>query len=418
MTSLKPADPISNDRREHATNKFDTISNAKSKRMTNLMAYVALLAICIAIFEPLISTLSANAYDYVVHLRWASEMEEGQKLILPHPLYHLLTILSKKIFFISYAQSSTIVIVLSIFFLSVLNYKTLAENAPAIIAIPFSVCLLLVTPLQLFFPIDQHLYFGYIGISIYHSPTMLLLKPLSLLAFCYALKSANGTSNNGLSSGIALALSLFFCGISKPNFLMIVLPAFVLFLLATHRLKPALTRKYIYFSFFLPICTVLGLQFFQTFFFQDLSQATSNTESHIVVMPFETMAHYSNFLLPKFILSIAFPLLVFLCYPRSFTQDRAIIFSSCCLFMGLVLTYFFAESGYRMYDGNFWWSGQMGLYLVFLFSVAFLFKNTKALTKKKIDKIKYTLCLALFFLHAAFGVFFYRQELLFNAKFW
>jgi len=418
MTSLKPAEPISNDRGEHVTNKLDTISNTKSKHLTHLIAYVALLAICIAIFEPLISTLSANAYDYVVHLKWASEMEESQKLILPHPLYHLLSILAKKLFFISYAQSSTIVIVLSIFFLSALNYKILTENAPAIIAILFSVCLLLVTPLQLFFPIDQHLYFGYIGISIYHSPTMLLLKPLSLLAFCYALKSANSTSNNDLSSGIALALSLFFCGISKPNFLIIVLPAFVLFLLVTHRLKPVLTNKYIYLSFFLPIFTVLGLQFFQTFFFQDLSQATGSTESHIVVLPFETMAHYSNFLFQKLILSIAFPLLVFLCYPRSFIQDKAVILSSCCLFMGLVLTYFFAESGSRMYDGNFWWSGQMGLYLVFLFSVAFLFKNTKALTQKKIDKAKYSLCLALFFLHVAFGVFFYRQELLFNAKFW
>ena len=418
MPSLKPVEPISNNRGEHITNKFDTIFNAKSKKPTNLIAYVALLAICIAIFEPLISTLSANAYDYVAHLRWASEIEEGKKLILPHPLYHLLAILAKKAFLISYAQSSTIVIVLAIFFLSALNYKILAESAPKLIAILFSVCLLLVTPLQLFFPIDQHLYFGYIGISIYHSPTMLLLKPLSLLAFCYALKSANSTSNNDLPSGIALALSLFFCGISKPNFLMIVLPAFVLFLLATHRLKPALTSKYIYLSFFLPTFTVLGLQFFQTFFLQDLSQGTGNAESHIVVMPFETMAHYSSFLLPKFILSIAFPLLVFLCYPRSFIQDKALTFSSFCLFIGLILTYFFAESGYRMYAGNFWWSGQMGLYLVFLFSIAFLFKNAKALTTKKIDKAKYSLCIALFFLHAAFGVFFYRQELLFYAKFW
>jgi len=418
MTSLKPAEPISNNREEHITNEVDTTSNTKSKRQVNLIAYIALLAICIALFEPLISTLSANAYDYVAHLKWASEMEEGQKLILPHPLYHLLVILAKNIFFINYVQSSTLVIVLSIFFLSALNYKILAAHTHSIIAIIASTCLILVTPLQLFFPVDQHLYFGYIGISIYHSPTMLLLKPLSLIAFCYALKSANSTSNKDLSSGIALALSLFFCGISKPNFLIIVLPAFLLFLLVTHRLKPALKNKYIYSAFFLPIFTVLGLQFFQTFFFQDLSQATGTTESHIVVMPFETMLHYSNYLLPKLILSIAFPLLVFLCYPRSFMQDKAMIFSSCCLFMGLILTYFFAESGYRMYDGNFWWSGQMGLYLVFLFSVAFLFKNIKALTKKKTDKIKYALCLTLFFLHAAFGVFFYRQELLFNAKFW
>lgn len=415
MMLFKPAKPIKNDSRVHNGNIF---TPPYSKRLANLMAYIVLLGICVALFEPLISTLSTNAFDYVAHLKWASDMENGQKLILPHPLYHLLTIFIKKTLSISYPQSSTLVIVLSITFLAILNYNILKANTPTLVALLFSVCLLLITPLQLFFPIDQHLYFGYIGISIYHSPTMLLLKPLSLLAFCHALKSVNSPQHNNLSNGLALALALFLSGISKPNFLMIVLPSFVLFLLITHQLKSALMSKYMYLAFFLPIVTLLSIQFFQTFFFQDLSQATGTMESHIVVLPFETMAHYSNFLFPKLILSVAFPLLTFLFYPRDFTQDKAVVFSCCCLLMGLVLTYFFAESGSRMYDGNFWWSGQMGLYLVFLFSVAFLFKNRKHLTIRNVDKVKYSLCLMLFFLHVFFGIFFYKQELFLNAKYW
>lgn len=415
MTLFKPAKPIKKNSRVHTSTIADT---PQSKRLTNLVAYGILLGICVILFEPLISTLSTNAFDYVTHLKWASDMENGQKLILPHPLYHVLTILSKKALAISYPQASTLVIVLSIFFLAILNYNILKAHTSALIAVFLSVCLLVITPLQLFFAIDQHLYFGYIGISIYHSPTMLLLKPLSLLAFCYALKSVDSPQHNNLSNGLALAFALFLSGISKPNFLMIVLPAFVLFLLITHRLKSALMNKYIYLAFFLPIIALLGLQFFQTFFFQDLSQATGATESHIVVLPFETMAHYSDFLFPKLILSIAFPLLAFLCYPRDFIQDKAVVFSCCCLLMGLVLTYFFAESGSRMHDGNFWWSGQMGLYLVFLFSVAFLVKNRHHLTIRTVDKVKYSLCLMLFFLHALFGIFFYKQELFFNAKFW
>ncbi|AZE99119.1 hypothetical protein C4J95_1643 [Pseudomonas orientalis] len=415
MTLFKPAKPIKKDSRVHNKWIFDT---PYPKRLVNLVAYGILLAICVILFEPLISTLSTNAFDYVAHLKWASDMENGQKLILPHPLYHLLTIFTKKALGIGYPESSTVVIVLSIFFLAVLNYNILKANMSALVAVLFSVGLLVITPLQLFFAIDQHLYFGYIGISIYHSPTMLLLKPLSVLAFCYALKSVDNPQHNTLPNGLALALALFLSGISKPNFLMIVLPAFVLFLLITHRLKATLTDKYVYLAFFLPIITLLSLQFFQTFFFQDLSQATGAAESHIVVLPFETMAHYSSFLLPKLILSIAFPLLTFFLYPRDFIQDKAVVFSCCCLLMGLVLTYFFAESGSRMYDGNFWWSGQMGLYLVFLFSVAFLFKNRQQLTVRKIDKAKYSLCLMMFLLHVFFGIFFYKQELFFNAKFW
>ncbi|MBD8268306.1 hypothetical protein [Pseudomonas fluorescens] len=415
MTLFKPAKPTENNGRMHDGKTFALLH---SRHFARCVAYLTLLVICVALFEPLISTLSTNAFDYVTHLKWASDIENGKKLILPHPLYHLLTILTTKALFVSYPQASTIVIVLSIFFLAVLNYNILKTNTLAPVALLFSVCLLVITPLQLFFPIDQHLYFGYIGISIYHSPTMLLLKPLSLLAFCYALKSTDSPQHNNLSNGLALAFALFLSGISKPNFLIIVLPAFVLFLMITHRLKSALLSKYIYLAFFLPIITLLSLQFFQTFFFQDLSQATGTTETHIVFLPFETMAHYSNYLLPKLVLSIAFPLLTFAFYPRDFTQDKALVFSCCCLLMGLVLTYFFAESGSRMYDGNFWWSGQMGLYLVFLFCVAFLLKNRTHLTFRKIDKLKYALCLMLFFLHAFFGIFFYQQELFFNAKFW
>ncbi|OOL38149.1 hypothetical protein BOO94_08235 [Pseudomonas sp. FSL W5-0299] len=415
MTLLKPA--------EHLSDTDNNITNpeshkAKSTLFRNIFIYTILLAICAIIFTPLISTLSIHAMDYSVHLKWASEMDSSHTVNLPHPLYHLLVILAKHIFTIDYAQSSTVIIVLSIFFLAALNYKVLSQYTSIAAAIFLSICLLIVTPLQAFYLLDSHLYFGYIGISIYHSPTMLLLKPLSLLAFCYALKAANDQSKNGLTSGLALALSLFFCGISKPSFLMIVLPAFLTFLLITKKLKIMLSRTYIYTCFFLPIFTVLGLQFFQTFFLQDLSKMVGSTENHIVIMPLETMSHYSDFLLPKFFLSIAFPLAAFLFYPKQFIKDDANILSSCCFLMGAILTYFFAESGYRMYDGNFWWSGQIGLYLAFLFSLAFLLKNFKALTNSNTGKIKYAICFILLSLHAAFGVLFFKQELLHTAKFW
>ncbi|MNZ81776.1 hypothetical protein D3C78_1004540 [compost metagenome] len=82
--------------------------------------------------------------------------------------------------------------------------------------------------------------------------------------------------------------------------------------------------------------------------------------------------------------------------------------------MGMILTYFFAESGYRMYAGNFWWSGQIGLYLAFLFSLTFLLGNMKSLTTTLLDKIKFGLCIAVFFAHTTCGIFYYRQELLFG----
>lgn len=380
-------------------------------------AYFVLLAFCTLMFVPLISSLSVIGGDYKLHLQWAEEIEKSHIINLPHPLYHVLVILAKSILSINYAESSTIVVVASIFFLAVLNYRILIANASPSIATILSLSLLIVTPIQLFYFIDHHLYLGYIGISIYHSPTMLLLKPLSLLVFCYALRSADGPAYEW-PIGVALALSLFFCGISKPNFLIVVLPAFLAFLFITNRLRILLSRAHIYIWFFLPILAVLGLQFFQTFILQDISKVTKDAENHIVFMPLETVSHYSEFLLPKLVLSVAFPLVTLLLYTREFAKDDRLIFSSCCLIMGSAFMYLFAESGSRIYHGNFWWSAQIGLYLTFIFSIDFLIRNYKEFTNNTPRAIKYFACFVVFFLHLGFGFFYYKQELVNYSKFW
>lgn len=389
------------------------------QRYKSLVVYITLLFVVVVVFTPLISRLSTIGFDYITHLRWASEMESQGKLILPHPLYHVLVIAAKNLFTINYIESSTVVILCAIFLLAVLNYRILVEFASTKSAVLLSLCLLVVTPIQLLYFVDQHLYFGYIGVTIYHSPTMLLLKPLSLIAFCYVLKAESSTSENTLRSGSLLALFLVLSGISKPNFLMIILPAFVVFLFVIGRLRPMLKQRYIHLAFFLPVISVLAVQFIQTYLEQKLAKSTGGVESNIAFMPFVTMSYYSKFLFYKFFLSVAFPLTVLLCYARLVIKDKPLVLAFICLGMGASLSYLFAENGHRLYDGNFWWSGQIGLYLAFLFSLVFLLRNRHVLTSSGFGRIKYAICFALFFAHTAFGIFYYRQELLAPyAKFW
>ncbi|AGL83965.1 MULTISPECIES: hypothetical protein [Pseudomonas] len=400
-------------------NISETYPAPDKNRQHHTRAYFILLAFTFITFTPLIYKLSTIGGDYVAHLKWASDMEDNGTLMLPHPLYHLLTILTKNILSVNYAIASTIIIVSAIYLLAILNYKVLSRYTSAKTATLVSVCLLVASPLQILAVFDHHFYFGYVGLTIYHSPTMLLLKPLALIAFCYTLKSFTETSGNTLSRGTLLAISIFFCGISKPNFLIIILPALILFLIATQQLKSSLKSAYIYWAFFLPTVFVLSLQFLHTYFYQSLSIETANEESHVLFLPFESMAHYSKYLFIKLILSIAFPLLVLCYYPKEFIKDKALLLASLCLLMGLILTYFFSESGYRMYAGNFWWSGQIGLYLTFLFSAAFLLKNKEAFTTTISNVKKYKRCVILFFAHTAFGALYYFLELCFRyQKFW
>jgi nitrate reductase gamma subunit len=44
-------------------------------------------------------------------------------------------------------------------------------------------------------------------------------------------------------------------------------------------------------------------------------------------------------------------------------------------FVGLFISYFLAEAGDRLYDGNFLWTGQMAVFVLFVAAAAFLFNR-------------------------------------------
>jgi hypothetical protein len=88
-------------------------------------------------------------------------------------------------------------------------------------------------------------------------------------------------------------------------------------------------------------------------------------------MPFGVMKMYSNYLLPKLVASILFPLFVSLVYIRRAVLDIRMILGWLIFLFGAFITYFFAETGQRFYDGNFGWSGEIALVILFITSTLF-----------------------------------------------
>lgn len=138
-------------------------------------------------------------------------------------------------------------------------------------------------------------------------------------------------------------------------------------------------------------------------------------EPGIIFAPFAVMQYYSTNLLAKFILSIFFPLAMTLVYYKKIFQDSSVIFSWLCFIIGAVFTYFLAEEGVRFIHGNFGWSGEITLFLLFVTIVIFWIKN---FYEKDQQKLANLLILAGTFIpHVIFGIIYYSYSITQNTFF-
>ncbi len=220
------------------------------------------------------------------------------------------------------------------------------------------------TPVSLLWFVDGLMYLGYIGITSFHNPTVIMLRPLALLQFIYACKlfaHKQLTKRQILIAGLVSLLGTYV----KPNFAICIVPALIV--VSAYRLlkKKTVNIKGLAFGFFIPIGVILIIQFLFTF------NSNIGGDAGIAFMPFAVMDVYSKHLLSKFILSILFPVFVTLLYIKKSVFDVRMILGWLIFLIGAFYTYFLAETGSRFYDGNFGWSGEITLVILFALSTLF-----------------------------------------------
>ena len=169
-------------------------------------------------------------------------------------------------------------------------------------------------PVALFSFLEHQLYFGYVGIISYHNPTIILLRPLALLQFIYALrcfKSAPLSKINILAAALISLLATF----TKPNFAICLLPA--LALIASYKMirKEAVNLGLLVLGFLIPMIFMLVWQFWVTY--------QSGDSTRVIFSPMGVISTYSGYLLPKFFLSILFPIAVTTLYWKQASSQFA-----------------------------------------------------------------------------------------------
>lgn len=346
---------------------------------------------------------SADALsDFYQHMKWAISLQKHgadsiPAFVLAHSGWESLLVFLNDRFGISFNLAAFISAlsfsVLAVFILFLWFYPSLLKTGKQIwVSVVIILGVSIAAPVSLLWPLDKLLYLGYVGNATYHSPTMLFLKPFAVLQFVYAYHCFSDTKPIKVWHMMAAAIVSLLSTFVKPSLAICILPA--LFILAAYRL---LQKKYVnsaalIFGIGLPTILVLIWQFFVTYLAQE--------SDGIQFVPFGVMGAFSNYLGLKFLLSILFPLAVLLFYFKQAMQDTRMILAWLIFVFGIIFTYFFAENS-RFMEGNFAWSGEIAMVLLFMISTLFCLE---AFPKSKLQK--WTLSL-LWSSHVAFGIVYY-----------
>ena len=345
--------------------------------------------------------------DFNQHMQWAIALAQNglggiSPDVLAHAGWQIALVLTNKLFHSSFEFAGFLValfstgltaLILFFWYQPVLS-KTNWPSWKTVLVI-LGVCI--AAPVSLLWPLDRLMYLGYIGITSYHNPTSILLKPFAILQLIFAyqcFREAGVVNNWQILLGTLISAV---CTFIKPSLAICILPALAVF--STYRIlkREYLNYKALFWGLGLPTVIVLVWQFALTY-------SASQTDA-IVFLPFVVMREYSDYLGWKLLLSILFPLALLIAFFHQAIRDTRMILAWLIFLIGIILTYFFAESGPHMMDGNFGWSAEIASLLLFVVSTLFYFEESAKTTKSA------KLLTMLWSLHVVFGVLYYVRNI-------
>lgn len=357
--------------------------------------------------------------DYKAHLYVASKLAEGGPLPTPHILFHALTAAISRLLTLNILTSGLMVLTVCVALTALVLYRgwTCDFTLPFWLNVLMVPLLLIVGPLTALYWLDGHLYFGYLGANVFHNPTILVLKPFALAIFWLAAcfwRRADEPRSPWL--WWALPTLLILSALAKPSFLIIFLPGLTLFLLWRWQTDKFVDWPLYLFGVVVPSLLVLGWQFSVTYSAEQLPGFTAG-KSGVVLAPFTLMKSWSDWLLPKFFLSLAFPLAVTVTMWRSACRNPQLLLAWSIFAVGAFQAYFLMESGPRAVHGNFVWGGQIGLLLLFVASATHLFTAQQD-GRQSLRTPAWRLCVVLLLLHVVAGLIFYAGEFASPQRYW
>lgn len=373
-----------------------------NRKTREVVTISALCGVVLVVFLPLMARLLLGPqpqFDHYWHVELAHEMASSRTISTPHFLFQLLVI-AVRLIVGDYARAGAIVLIGSYVALVVILYLALRPFTSRWTCALLAMALMLIAPIPLLAPVDGHFYFGYVSAgSVYHNPTILLLKPLTIALFIRSAGFYDAQIRSSFKTILQTMGLVILSAITKPSYLICLVPSLVL--LACHHLlrkKPVDWRPLLV-GVMMPGIFVLGLQYLYTY---------ANGSAGIGFAPFRVASYFSGWLLPKFVLSIAFPLVVTLLFFRRAIGDIRMRLAWLGAILGILCFYTLIETAPEFtFHGNFGWSGIITLFVLFFASTVFLLQQWQTHRAESTARWRLRISTAVFCMHVASGVLWY-----------
>lgn len=414
-----------------------TLATKQRNWLKDTILIILLLAVGTAIFAPMMAKWR-NDGDYTTHNQLAvdaaTETAEFFRNV-PHFLYHIATAIPYQLG-LSADVAGALVMTLCYLALLLITYLVLRRYITgtwlqhAMIA-GLAIVLALVAPLYFF--TGDNLYLGYFTPHVYHNPTMIIMKPFSVALFFMGLRLYG--KSDVLSGWWALPYALVtgLCLVAKPSFILAFVPmlgVFTGYFLLRQAIEEWRNRStddgivqwawrtwvntpvnwtVLLLGIAIPSVAILYIQ-----------TITWTSSGGIGIDPFrvffEWTLHYDQNadqqIAIKFLTSLAFPLSVYLLHSRDAWRDGML--NLAWLTMGLSTFYAYFLVDYTVIAaGDFVWSSQIAVLMLFITSTAYLLKRYAQSTPENlVTWIQIGIPTTLLVLHLGTGIHWYYRHIM------
>ncbi len=337
--------------------------------------------------------------DYPAFMHFTVALDQGKLSEIPayhiaHMAWEILSVAIHRLLGISLRTTSFLLTLGSIAAAAVITYFWFARSLrdrelPVWWAMVAAIGLSVATPLSVLAPVDRRWYQGYIGITSYHNPTIILLRPLAILQFILVPACFQDRAITWKRIGLAAAVTLL-ATFSKPSYAICLLPAICGIAAYRWYKQQTIQWRLLLAGFVIPTFLLLSWQFLVAY--------RSPEQGSIFFYPFGVMTGLSGFVGVKFLLSILFPLLAAMLFFPEAVRDMRMILAWIGFAIGAFYSYFVADGPPRTFDADWIWSGKITLLLLFCVSTIFVLERIRTV------RWKATLSSTVWTAHASFGL--------------
>jgi hypothetical protein len=392
------------------------------QRFSFLTNSLLLLLLTVLFSWAMFFAMQNNNVDYIFHIRWAKEFRDGTGGLPANPLFEILAIgLS---FFIPLTNNVTV----ATYYLSVIFhvltgyliyrlylYPVLGEpqnRDDVFIAIFISLCLVIGSAIIFFSFFSRNLYFGYLQPVLYHNVKFAMLRVFALILF---LRLAGSFSQKASVGGILItALLVILSTLTRPHLVMVFIPTFGLVAAWKLLKREFVDWKHLVFGLALAGGIILLIQII-------VLPNAQNVDSGggIAIMPFALGRGDfvgTIMLLPKYILSILFPIAVYWHYWPRVKQDFNLNLAWLGFFVGNLFSYLLVETQ-RIEHFNFNANSQIMAFLLMVLSMQFFLRQIRREGSFVLSKAELIL-FGIFALHVINGLLWLYTQTMFKGLLW